>query len=185
LVPCNRTPKAVKRRKPIAKREKRRAPAAWRLCLLLSAVLLFQAAASAAEPGAKRVIILHSFGNDFRPWGEYARTIRFQLTQQSRWPLDIQDHSLVTARSSDENLEVPFVEYLSAPYAKRPPHLIICVGAPAANFVQRHRSGDTSRLFIEGGRQGMAASPARSRGMSKGQRGWGVLGAMNEIGSGE
>jgi signal transduction histidine kinase len=133
----------VKRRKPIVKREKRQARAVWRLLLLLSAVLLFPAAASAAEPEAKRVIILHSFGNDFRPWGEYARTIRLELTQQSRWPLDIQDHSLVTARSSDENPEGPFVEYLSALYAKRPPDLIICIGAPAANFVQRHRS----RLF--------------------------------------
>ena len=133
----------MKRRKPIVNQEKRHARAAWRLCLLLSAVLQFQAAASAAEPEAKRVIILHSFGNDFRPWGEYARTIRFELTQQSRWPLDIQDHSLVTARSSDENPQGPFVEYLSALYAKRPPDLIICIGGPAANFVQRYRS----RLF--------------------------------------
>lgn len=88
-------------------------------------------------------MILHSFGNDFRPWGQYARTIRSELTRQSRWPLDVQDHSLVTARSSDENPEVPFVEYLSALYARNPPDLIICIGAPAANFVQRHRS----RLF--------------------------------------
>lgn len=97
----------------------------------------------AAGPEAKRVIILHSFGNDFRPWGEYARTIRSELSRQARWPLDIVDHSLVTARSSDENPEGPFVEYLSALYAKRAPDLIICIGAPAANFVQRHRS----RLF--------------------------------------
>jgi signal transduction histidine kinase len=115
----------------------------WRLCLLLSAVLLFGAAADAAVPGAKRVMILHSFGNDFRPWGQYARTIRSELTRQSRWLLDVQDHSLVTARSSDENPEVPFVEYLSALYARNRPDLIICIGAPAANFVQRHRS----RLF--------------------------------------
>jgi signal transduction histidine kinase len=123
--------------------ERRRIRAAWRCCLLLTAVLLVQTAANAAAPEAKRVIILHSFGNDFRPWGEYARTIRSELTRQTRWPLDIQDHSLVTARSSDENPEGPFVDYLSALYGKHPPDLIICVGAPAANFVQRHRS----RLF--------------------------------------
>jgi signal transduction histidine kinase len=133
----------VKRREPMVDRDGRQIPTVWRFCLLLSAVLLFQAVANAAAPEAKRVMILHSFGNDFRPWGEYARTIRFELTRQSRWPLDIQDHSLVTARSTDENPEGPFVEYLRALHARHPPDLIICIGAPAANFVQRHRS----RLF--------------------------------------
>jgi signal transduction histidine kinase len=111
--------------------------------LLFFAGMLFHAAANAAVPEAKRVMILHSFGNDFRPWGQYARTIRSELTRQSQWMLDIQDHSLVTARWSDENPEAPFVEYLSALYAKHRPDIIICIGAPAANFVQRHRS----RLF--------------------------------------
>ena len=115
----------------------------WRLCLLLAAVLCFAAEASSADRDAKRVVILHSFGNDFRPWGEYARQIRSELTRQTRWPLDILDHSLVTARSGDEDPEGPFVEYLSALYAKHPPDLIICIGAPAASFVQRHRA----RLF--------------------------------------
>lgn len=115
----------------------------WRLYLLLAAVLFLPAGARAADPEAKRVMILHSFGEDFRPWGEYARTIRSELTRQTRWPLDIQNHSLVTARSGDENPEGPFVEYLGALHARNPPDLIICIGAPAANFVQRHRS----RLF--------------------------------------
>lgn len=134
---------AVSSGKLIASRSGRQRRAVWRLLLLFAPFLFFQTSANAAVPGAKRVMILHSFGNDFRPWGEYARTIRFELARQTRWPLDIQDHSLVTARSSDENPEGPFVEYLSALYAKYPPDLIICIGAPAANFVQRHRS----RLF--------------------------------------
>jgi signal transduction histidine kinase/ABC-type uncharacterized transport system substrate-binding protein len=133
----------VKGRKPSADSKRHQIRTIWRLFLLLSIVLLMQTTANAAEPEAKRVMILHSFGNDFRPWGEYARAIRSELTRQTRWPLDIQDHSLLTARSSDENPEGPFVEYLSALHAKRPPDLIICIGAPAANFVQRHRN----RLF--------------------------------------
>jgi signal transduction histidine kinase len=135
--------RVVRRHKPIESRKKRQTRLVWCLGVLLSAASLLHAAANAAGPEAKRVMILHSFGNDFRPWGEYARTIRSELTRQTRWPLDIQDHSLVTARSSDENPEVPFVEYLSALYAKHLPDLIICIGAPGANFVQRHRS----RLF--------------------------------------
>jgi hypothetical protein len=56
-------------------------------------------------------MVLHSFGRDFKPWSEYAKTIRMELNRQSPWPMEIIDHSLLTARSADENPEVPFVEY--------------------------------------------------------------------------
>jgi signal transduction histidine kinase len=92
---------------------------------------------------SKRVMLLHSFGLDFKPWSEYAKSIRSELVGQSPWPLDIVDISLVTARSSDEDPEAPFVEYLRALFAKRPLDLIVSIGAPATAFVQRHRQ----RLF--------------------------------------
>ena len=57
--------------------------------------------AVAAEP--KRVMLLYSFGRDFKPWSEYAKSIRAELDRQSPWRLDITDHSLVSARSSDED----------------------------------------------------------------------------------
>ena len=41
------------------------------------------------------------------------------------------------------NRKSPFVDYLDALYAKDPLDLIVAIGAPAANFVQRHRQ----RLF--------------------------------------
>jgi signal transduction histidine kinase len=91
----------------------------------------------------KRVMLLHSFGQDFKPWSEYAKDIRAELKRQSPWPLDIIENSLVTARFSDENPEAPFVEYLSALFAERPLDVIVSIGAPAADFVQRHRR----RLF--------------------------------------
>ena len=94
-------------------------------------------AALAAEP--KQVMLLHSFGRDFKPWSDYAKFIRTELDRQSPWPLDITEHSLVTARAGDEDPEVPFVEYLRAMFAKRPLDLIVSIGAPAAAFVQRHR----------------------------------------------
>src|SRR5918995_5931457 len=89
---------------------------------VLVTVWLACSAAFAAEP--KRVLILHSFGRDFKPWKEYGSTIRTELERRSPWQLDIQDHSLVSARSSDEDPEVPFVEYLHALYRKKPPDLI-------------------------------------------------------------
>src|SRR4029079_5182742 len=84
-------------------------------------------------------LLLHSFGRDFKPWSEYAKIIRMELNQQSPWTLDITEHSLVTARSPDEDPEVPFVEYLRVLFAKRLPDIIVSIGAPAAGFVQRHR----------------------------------------------
>ena len=105
------------------------------------AVSLGCPAGFAAE--SKRVMLLHSFGLDFKPWSEYAKSIRTELKRQSPWPLDIVEHSLITARFSDENPEAPFVEYLRAQYTKHPLDLIVSIGAPAAAFVQRHRQ----RLF--------------------------------------
>ena len=113
------------------------------LIVLLAVIGAPPPVARAATPEPKRVMILHSFGQNFRPWAEYARTTRAELERQSPWPLDIQDYSLITARSSDQDVEGPFLNYLLAIGARHPPDLIICVGAPAANFVQRQRA----RLF--------------------------------------
>ena len=113
----------------------------WSYRIGLAAIaLLLLAALEPVAADAKRVLLLHSFGQDFKPWSEYARSIRSELQRQSPWQLDITDHSLVTARSSDEDPEVPFVAYLSALFAKQQPDLIVSVGAPAAAFVQRHRA---------------------------------------------
>lgn len=87
----------------------------------------------------KRVLLLHSFGQDFKPWSEYGIAMRAELRRQSPWPLDIIEYSLVTARFGDEDPEAPFVDYLSAVFAKHPLDLIVSIGAPAAGFVQRHR----------------------------------------------
>jgi signal transduction histidine kinase len=66
--------------------------------------------------------------------------MRAELDRQSPWPLDVQEHSLVAARSDDPNPEPPFVDYLRALYGGQQPDLIIVVGAPAAGFIQRHRN---------------------------------------------
>ena len=96
---------------------------------------------AAAEP--KRIMILHSFGARFKPWSEIAQNVRSELARQSQNAVDFHDHSLVSARGNTEKSEVPFVDYLHALYAEHPLDLIVAIGAPAANFVQRHRP----RLF--------------------------------------
>lgn len=87
----------------------------------------------------KQIVLLYSFGRDVKPWVEYAKVIRSELDRQSPWPLDIIEFSLVTARAADANSGEPFVNYLDALFAKRPPDLIVSIGAPAAVFVQQHR----------------------------------------------
>lgn len=105
--------------------------------ILVLASSLVWSVAGATEP--KQVMLLHSFGRDVRPWSDYAQSIRSELIRQSPWPMDITDHSLVSARSDDPDAEAAFVEYLRALFAKRPLDLIVSIGAPAAGFVQRHR----------------------------------------------
>ena len=64
--------------------------------------------------------------------------------------MDFQDHSLVTARLNGDNSDRPFVEYLHSLNRDRPPDLIVAIGGPAANFVQRHRTdlfSDTPMIF--------------------------------------
>ena len=100
------------------------------LCVLLAAVLFVLGTMEAAAAASKRVILLHSFGREFKPWSEYATTIRDELNRQSRWPLDITEQSVVTARSSHEAPETAFVEYLRALFAKQPPDLIVSLVHP-------------------------------------------------------
>src|SRR3954468_5555021 len=105
--------------------------------------LALLACQSAVAADAKRVMILHSFGRDFKPWSAYARAIREELEQQTRWPLDTMDQVLASARLSGDDLEDAFISYLEQLYAAHPLDLIITIGAPAGNFVLRHRH----RLF--------------------------------------
>jgi signal transduction histidine kinase len=110
-------------------------------------VLLVSIGDAAAQPKSgetadqpKKILFLHSFGPNFQPWAAWSREIRKELIRQSLWPLDIQEQSLVAAGDGDHSAEPKFVEYLGALYAQRPPDLVVALGAPAARFVQQHRT---------------------------------------------
>ena len=111
---------------------------------LISWICVLPVTADAAERSeTKRVLLLHSFGRDFRPWSEYARSIKASLEKDSPWPLDLQEHTLLTARFNKPGPEAPFVEYLNSLYHDQPPDIVLSLGAPAAAFVQKYRD----RLF--------------------------------------
>jgi hypothetical protein len=88
----------------------------------------------------KLVIFLHSYGQNLKPWSEYATALRKELDLQTHWPLAIEDFSVVTGRvDDDESAELRFASYLNALFSNQLPDLIITFGGPAAGFVQRHR----------------------------------------------
>ena len=109
------------------------------VCLLVLAAMLPGPASGEPRGETKRVLILHSFGRDFLPWSAYARTIRNELEQQSPWPLELQEHNLLSARFNNPGPEAPFVDYLRSLYSGRPPDIVMSIGAPAARFVQKYR----------------------------------------------
>jgi signal transduction histidine kinase len=109
----------------------------WLIAICVCACLVFAEGLHATEH--KQVLIIHSVGREFRPWNEYAKHVRAELDRQSLWPLDVREHSLESARSSDINPEPAFVAYLQNLHAGHAPDLIVAIGAPAANFIQRHR----------------------------------------------
>jgi len=105
--------------------------------LALALLMAFACQSQAADPEPKRVLMLHSFGLRFKPWTTYAEALRTEISR--RKAVDFQDQSLLSARLSSDKSDGPFVDYLKALNADQPPDLILSIGAPAANFVQRHR----------------------------------------------
>jgi hypothetical protein len=125
-------------------------PSRWLVALavavsLATAIVLAASTSSLADVEPKRVLMLHSFGLRFKPWTDYAEFIRSEITRKSQWTVDFHDHPLLNPRLNDDKSDGPFVDYLHALYADEPPDLIIAIGAPAANFIQRYRE----RIFPE------------------------------------
>src|ERR1700674_2040727 len=65
---------------------------------------------TAAQP--KKIVLLHSYGQNFEPGATWSREIHNELNRQSPWPLEFQDYSIVTALDGDDAAEAKFVEYL-------------------------------------------------------------------------
>ena len=85
----------------------------------------------------KRLLILHSYAPEF---GDYfAKTLRTELNTQLPGRLDLYENWLVSARFASQGEDSAYADYLSALFADRPFDLIITLGGPAANFVQRHQ----------------------------------------------
>jgi len=87
-----------------------------------------------AQP-PKRVLMLHSWGPEFGDL--YARDMRVQFSRQMPGRFELYEEWLVSARFTDHQEDAAFASYLNALFADHPIDLVITLGAPAANFVQR------------------------------------------------
>ena len=77
------------------------------LCMICGALIILCGAINyAMAADAKRVMFLHSFGPQFKPWSDYARAIRAETIRQVKWSIDFSDFSLAGARSDDAESEV-------------------------------------------------------------------------------
>ncbi|MGZ9066942.1 MAG: sensor histidine kinase [Burkholderiales bacterium] len=115
--------------------------AAIGLALFAAFVAFAALGATAAEP--KRVLLLHSFGQDFAPFGDFAATFRTELAKGWRGPVDLYEVPLLAARSSTPPEDAPFVDYLLGLFPKHQPDVVVAIGGPAVRFAQRQRQ----RLF--------------------------------------
>ncbi len=98
---------------------------------------------SAAAAGAKRVLVVHSFGSASPPFTTHSIAFETELTQKIGERVDLDEMSLDMARYAEEDMQEALVEYWQKRQAKWQPDLVVPVGSPAGIFVAQHRD----RLF--------------------------------------
>ena len=111
---------------------------AWLLVVCAAMAMLVPTRTSFAAADPKTVLLLHSYGQNFKPWSEYSKALRQELERRSPWRLIIQDFTVIPAGEGD-NAEYQLVDYLRSAFVNRPPDLIVAFGSPGASFAQTHR----------------------------------------------
>jgi signal transduction histidine kinase len=110
------------------------------LRLLIVVGILFSASVNAVSANPKRIVLLQSNGQDFKPWSDYAKAFRQELERQSFLPIAVQSFP-ISIGSDSERAERQLVAYLNELFPDNAlPDLIVTFGAPAAAFVQRNRA---------------------------------------------
>lgn len=107
-------------------------------CALFCAITSSLFAAS-----AKRVLVVHSFGNAAPPFTTHSIAFETELTEKLGEPVDLDEVYLDVARYASLDMEEALVDFVKKRQAKWQPDLIVPIGSPAGVFVARHRE----RLF--------------------------------------
>ena len=104
------------------------------------------AAAAGSGERPPRVLLLHSFGQEFQPFSDAAR-IRQELNQRLDGKVDVFESALQTAEADPGLNDAPFVDLPMALTAEAGPDLVVTIGGPAMQFAQRHRGAAVLRGF--------------------------------------
>jgi PAS domain S-box-containing protein len=107
---------------------------------VLAILLVISLNVESAEP--RRVLLIHSFGQEFQPLITFSADFRSGLARQSPQPVDFFDVALADARFETRE-QGAFVNYVEALFAGHRPDLVVPMGAPAVGFAQKYRA----RLF--------------------------------------
>ena len=114
------------------------------------------ASSSAAQPGARQVLLLNSFERGSAVENLFAGSFRTELGRQSPEPLNIFEVSLQPALTPENPRESPVVDYLLSTFAGQRLDLVVTLGGPAAAFAQKYRE----RLFpVDAAAAGRGGSP--------------------------
>jgi PAS domain S-box-containing protein len=108
-----------------------------------SFILFWVAARGATSEGAKRILIVHSFGSAAPPFTTHSIAFETELTQRMGERVDLDEVSLDYARYADADIDAALVDYLQKRQAKWQPDLVVPIGSPAGIFVAKYRE----RLF--------------------------------------
>lgn len=117
-----------------------------RLPILAACTLILtflSVAAQAVSP--KHVLIIHSFGRDFEPYGTVATVFRTELVRGSPDTVLLYEATLDAGRKASEQEERTFVDYLQTRFDGNAPDLVVTLGPSAARFYLGHRD----QLFPE------------------------------------
>ena len=124
------------REKQTSNRIFRSADALLKLLIIMGISVLISFSAAAAKP--KRIVVLQSNGQNFKPWSDYAKAFRQELEQRSNQALIVQSFPVVLGPDSLDGGK-GFAEYLKSLFPSEAPDLMVALGAPAASFIQGHR----------------------------------------------
>ena len=108
--------------------------------LLWACLLVVLVVPDTAASGARRVLVLHSFGRDFGPFHVFSTEFRTALSRASPQPIDFQELTLEIAPGGGREGEDALRQRVQAIHTTRSVELLVTVGAPAARFVLNNRA---------------------------------------------
>ncbi len=111
----------------------------------LGLLFLSFVAPDSAAAEAKRILVVHSFGNAAPPFTTHSLAFETELTEKMGEPVDLDEVSLDVARYATLDMEEALVEFMQKRQAAWQPDLVVPIGSPAGIFVARYRD----RLFSD------------------------------------